>query len=98
MENLQQRKYLSMIPDAGVVYRHLRRMEQEGLVTSSLEPGAGPARKVYTITEAGQACLRAWIDGLVQLRNFIKNFLSDVNGEGGRTGKGTYPSYCVFFL
>ena len=40
----------------GSLYPALRVMEQDGLITSRWEnPPIGPARKVYTITEAGQA-------------------------------------------
>ncbi len=80
-ETLRERRYLVVTPDPGVIYRHLRRMEQEGLVTSGFEPGAGPARKVYTITEEGRACLEAWIGGLKQLRESLGTFLDDVTGD-----------------
>jgi PadR family transcriptional regulator len=42
------------------LYRTLRQMEKDGLLISAWEPGpTGPARRVYTITEAGQAWLNA---------------------------------------
>jgi len=41
------------------LYRTLRQMEQDGYLVSAWEPGpTGPARRVYTITDAGQA----WLD------------------------------------
>lgn len=43
--------------DSGKVYRALRRMNAEGLVESWWEPGAGPARRRYAVTEAGAAFL-----------------------------------------
>lgn len=50
-----------MIPDPAVVYRMLRRLEREGAVASSLRPGGGgPARKVYTLTDAGRTRLAGW--------------------------------------
>lgn len=50
-----------MVPDPGVVYRLLRRLEQEGAVASTLRSGGGgPARKVYSLTAAGRSRLRAW--------------------------------------
>lgn len=46
----------------GSIYPALARLEEERLVTSRIEQTAGkPARKVYSITEAGR---RAFIDGL----------------------------------
>ena len=42
--------------DRGFVYKTLRAMEAEGLVTSTWDPSrAGPARRTYTVTPAGRA-------------------------------------------
>jgi len=41
------------------LYRTLRQMEKDGFLESTWEPGpTGPARRVYTITDAGNA----WLD------------------------------------
>lgn len=41
------------------IYRTLRQLEQQGLVTSAWEAGPdGPARRVYTLTETGKTWLR----------------------------------------
>ena len=48
--------------DPGLLYRTLRKFEDDGLVTSSWDTeGAGASRRVYTITEDGIAYLDAWI-------------------------------------
>lgn len=49
----------------GVLYPALRAMEREGLVSARWETQpSGPARKIYTLTEAGQSALtkrtQAW--------------------------------------
>src|SRR5215213_6497586 len=43
--------------NAGSLYRTLRQMEKEGLCKSEWDTseGGGPARRIYYITEAGQA-------------------------------------------
>jgi DNA-binding PadR family transcriptional regulator len=52
-------------PDATGVYRTLKAMEADGLVTAAWEtPKAGPAKRSFTLTEAGRATLRRWIDSL----------------------------------
>jgi DNA-binding PadR family transcriptional regulator len=52
-------------PDATGVYRTLKAMEEQGLVTSEwATPKAGPAKRTFTLTEAGRATLRRWIDSL----------------------------------
>jgi len=51
MEKLGDLDFVDMTPDPGVVYRHLRRMEVDGKVSSQLEPGSGgPARTVYSLS------------------------------------------------
>jgi len=43
----------------GALYPVLGRMEREGAVTATWEPGeSGPGRKVYTLTSAGRERLR----------------------------------------
>ena len=52
-------------PDATGVYRALKRMEEAGLVTSHWEtPEEGSAKRMYSLTDKGYACLRRWIDAL----------------------------------
>ncbi|MGQ9472745.1 MAG: helix-turn-helix transcriptional regulator [Candidatus Caldatribacteriaceae bacterium] len=44
-----------------ILYRMLRVMEREGLVTSSWDTeGPGPARRLYHITEGGRRFLQEW--------------------------------------
>lgn len=62
-------------PDGSGVYRFLKAMEGKGLVVSSWDTSqAGPARRTYQITTAGEQCLRTWIGTLETYRDGI-NFL-----------------------
>jgi PadR family transcriptional regulator PadR len=79
IELLEKRGYLREIPDPGVIYRHLRRLEQDGMVTSTFEPGDGPARKVYTLAAEGRAALSEWVRNLVELKGVLEAFLSDAS-------------------
>lgn len=46
----------------GQVYATLARLERDGLVEQAhTEPGAGPERTVYALTEAGRARLDEWV-------------------------------------
>ena len=46
----------------GSIYRALRQMEQVGLVYSVWDTSSdGPARRMYTVTQAGLAFLRDWL-------------------------------------
>jgi poly-beta-hydroxybutyrate-responsive repressor len=46
----------------GMIYRHLRELEENGLVVSEWETeGAGPAKRVYQLTTEGLEVLEFWI-------------------------------------
>jgi poly-beta-hydroxybutyrate-responsive repressor len=46
----------------GMIYRHLRQLEEDGLVTSAWETeGAGPAKRIYQLTDGGLQMLSLWI-------------------------------------
>jgi DNA-binding PadR family transcriptional regulator len=48
-------------PDPGTFYRLLRSIEADGAITSSWQaPQAGPARKVYALTDTGREQLDWW--------------------------------------
>jgi len=59
----------------GTVYRTLRQMEKDGIVSSSWDTSeAGPARRRYAITEAGEAYLKFWADSLEQYQKMMNTF------------------------
>ncbi|MHB1042535.1 MAG: PadR family transcriptional regulator [Eubacteriales bacterium] len=77
MEKLLKLTFLRAIPDPGVIYRHLRRLEEEGVVESRLEPSSGgPARKVYSLTSEGESYLQAWATSINNLKVSLENFLA----------------------
>lgn len=54
--------------DPASLYKNLRKMEEDGLVTSEWDTGNhGPAKRIYKITEAGHEVLQGW--GLSIKRN-----------------------------
>jgi poly-beta-hydroxybutyrate-responsive repressor len=59
--------------DSSIVYRALRQMEDDHLLLSEWdEDSQGPARRVYRISEAGEAFLTDWIDDLRTTRDEIE--------------------------
>ena len=57
------------------LYRTLRQMEKDGFLESTWEPGpTGPARRVYTITDAGNAWLDSSASMLQAYRETIDRF------------------------
>lgn len=66
----------------GSLYRILRQMEKDGLLLSTWDTsGQGPARRVYSITEAGEAYLNLWSSSLDQYRKMTDLFFRFYTGQ-----------------
>jgi len=64
------------LPDTSGVYKTLKVMEEEGLVSSSWELGdSGPAKRRYALTKEGKACLKRWGETLEAYRTQIDGLL-----------------------
>jgi PadR family transcriptional regulator len=81
------------INDPASVYKSLRQMETEGLVTSTWELSSrGPARRVYELTSDGRDLLEAWSITLDQNRTILSRFLERYAGlEPEPTPRGGTP-------
>ncbi len=63
--------------DPTLMYRSLRDMEGEGLVTSYWDNDSlGPQRRVYSITEQGEAYMKQWVKDLQRTRREIDSVLA----------------------
>jgi poly-beta-hydroxybutyrate-responsive repressor len=72
----------------GTLYRALRQMEKDGVVESSWETSkGGPARRMYTITDAGEAYLGFWARSLGQYQQSMDSFLRLYAGKPPHTDK-----------
>jgi PadR family transcriptional regulator PadR len=59
----------------GTFYRILRQMEKDGMVKSTWDTSAtGPARRIYSITEVGEAYLKLWAESLDQYQKMMNTF------------------------
>ena len=59
--------------DSSLIYRALREMEADTLITSTWdEDSLGPKRRVYQITGAGKEYLAEWMVDLSRLKNQIE--------------------------
>jgi PadR family transcriptional regulator PadR len=62
------------------LYRTLRQMEKDGFLESTWEPGpTGPARRVYTITDAGHV----WLDSSATMLNAYRQTIDRFFGLYG---------------
>lgn len=64
------------ISDPASIYKTLRAMEQDGLVSSQWELSSrGPARRVYALTSDGHDLLESWALTLEDNRRILTNYL-----------------------
>lgn len=61
----------------GMIYRHLRQMEDDRLVVSRWEAeGSGPARRLYSVTQEGREVLDAWIGYMERQARVLRDFVA----------------------
>ncbi len=89
LEKTMEFGFLDGPADPGMVYRHLRKLEEEGFVSSTWDTsGTGPARRYYRLTTEGVELLRDWIPfmerNLKSLENFIRVFQETIPKKGGK--------------
>jgi PadR family transcriptional regulator, regulatory protein PadR len=63
--------------DQGNVYRTLRKLEKDNMVKSEWDMSAGgPAKRIYSLTDAGEAYLKTCMDSLAQYQSILNRFFS----------------------
>ena len=88
--------------DPGLLYRTLRRMEEEGFLQSHWDTETGgPAKRLYKVTEDGEELLHAWtgVSGATWGRSRLSSISMRLilgkglirQGEGGRRGDDGEP-------
>jgi PadR family transcriptional regulator, regulatory protein PadR len=64
----------------GTIYPLMRRMQNDGLVTTYLqESGSGPPRKYYKITKTGALALKAQVQDWMTFEAAVKTILGDIS-------------------
>jgi poly-beta-hydroxybutyrate-responsive repressor len=79
IKSIQEFGFMKGQAPPGMIYRHLRQLEEDGLVSSSWETeGVGPAKRVYRLAPEGEEVLAAWVDHMekqvANLTSFIKHY------------------------
>lgn len=85
IHNIQEFGFVEGQAPPGMIYRHLRQLEDDGMVVSEWETeGAGAAKRIYRLTPEGNDVLNAWVDFMAaqaeRLNNFIDIFKRLSNG------------------
>jgi DNA-binding PadR family transcriptional regulator len=72
--------------ERAVLYRTLRRLQENGYVRSNWRVNeAGPARRVYVLTKAGERHLREWAQVLNKVAVSMDRFVGRAAGNGPRS-------------
>ena len=77
VEGLSELGLESYPTDVSAVYRVLYDLEARGVLISRVDAteSAGPPRRVYELTEAGDAYLQAWVEDLRATDQMLSRFL-----------------------
>ena len=78
--------------DRGFVYRTLRAMETDGLAASVWDPSpAGPARRTYTVTAAGEEWVATVTAGLREADRHLAQWLARYRALADQGGPRSLP-------
>ena len=76
ISTIQSYGFIEGAAPPGMIYRHLRQMEEDNLVKSEWEtPDTGAAKRIYTITGEGREVLRLWIDFMQDSVDKLNRFI-----------------------
>ena len=76
IQSLQKFGFVRGQAPPGMIYRHLRALEADGLVRSEWQTeGTGPARRIYRLTAEGEEVLRLWIEYMEKQADNLMRFI-----------------------
>ncbi len=76
--------------DSTTVYRTLRQLERAGLVSSFWDTSeSGPARRMYSLTKAGEAFLDLWLDLFGRYQRILHSAIDSLENLDVSPGIGT---------
>src|SRR5574341_539601 len=79
--------------DSTTVYRTLRQLERAGLVSSFWDTSeSGPARRMYSLTKAGEVSLNLWLDIFGRYQRILHTALDSLDNSGRTADNGTEAS------
>ncbi len=76
IRNIQDFGFIEGQAPPGMIYRHLRQLEEDGFVASQWKTGgSGPAKRMYVITDEGREMLAVWVEYMQRQAANILNFI-----------------------
>ncbi len=91
IQNIQNFGFIEGQAPPGMIYRHLRQLEEDGLVSSEWETReTGPAKRMYQLTEEGKEMLSIWVGYMEKqaetLSTFVKQYREASSGKTREAG------------
>ena len=81
IQSIQEFGFVEGEPPPGMVYRHLRKLEGDGLVVSEWETeGRGPAKRIYRLTTDGAEVLALWVEHMERQAQKLGTFIERYRG------------------
>jgi PadR family transcriptional regulator PadR len=86
IQNIQNFGFVEGHAPPGMIYRHLRQLEEDGLVSSEWKTEeTGPAKRMYQLTQEGREMLSIWVGYMEKqaetLSTFVKQYREVSSGE-----------------
>ena len=76
IQSIQEFGFVEGQAPPGMVYRHLRQLERDGLVISQWETeGTGPAKRTYELTADGAEVLSLWVEHMERQAQKLGTFI-----------------------
>lgn len=87
IQTIQRFGFVEGTAPPGMIYRHLRQLEEDGWVASRWETeGGGPARRIYTITADGREVLALWIAHMEAQAGRLQSFVTEYRQAAADSG------------
>lgn len=87
IQTIQRFGFVEGSAPPGMIYRHLRQLEEDGLVASQWHTeGAGPARRIYTLTADGREVLALWVDHMAAQAGLLTSFVAEYRQAAADSG------------
>jgi len=92
IQNIQIFGFVEGHAPPGMIYRHLRQLEEDGLVSSEWKTDdTGPAKRMYRLTAEGIEVLNCWVNYMERQADNLRGFIERYRKEQRKTPKADKP-------
>ena len=89
IQTIQRFGFIEGQAPPGMIYRHLRQLEEDGLVFSKWETeGVGPAKRIYQLTDEGKQMLGIWIEYIEKQARNLNDLIKEYHAAKETESRG----------